>query len=130
MPDIQRLNPDTMSKPTGYMHVVKTGNTVYIAGQIATAPDGSVVGKGDAEAQVRQIWKNIEAAIKSVGGNGISNLVKTTTYVTDIAHAGAVRKVREELFSSTQPPTSTLLVISELAGPAYLVEIEAIAVVD
>jgi enamine deaminase RidA (YjgF/YER057c/UK114 family) len=130
MPDIQRLNPDTMSRPMGYMHVVKTGNTVYIAGQIATAPDGSVVGKGDAEAQVRQIWSNIEAAVKSVGGSGIANLVKTTTYVTDIAHAGAVRKVREELFSSTQPPTSTLLVISELAGPDYLVEIEAIAVVD
>ena len=50
--------------------------------------------------------------------------------MTDIAHAGAVRKVREELFSSTQPPTSTLLVISELAGPDYMVEIEAIAVVD
>ena len=130
MPDIQRLNPDTMSRPMGYMHVVKTGNTVYIAGQIATAPDGSVVGKGDAEAQVRQIWSNIEAAVKSVGGSGIANLVKTTTYVTDIAHAGAVRKVREELFSSAQPPTSTLLVISELAGPDYLVEIEAIAVVD
>ncbi len=130
MPDIQRLNPDTMSKPAGYMHVVKTGNTVYIAGQISTSPDGGVVGKGDAEAQVRQIWRNIEAAIKSVGGSGIANLVKTTTYVTDIAHAGAVRKVREELFSSTQPPTSTLLVISELAGPDYMVEIEAIAVVD
>jgi enamine deaminase RidA (YjgF/YER057c/UK114 family) len=130
MPDIQRLNPDTMSEPAGYMHVVKTGHTVYIAGQISTAPDGSVVGKGDAEAQVRQIWRNIEAAIKSVGGNGISNLVKTTTYVTDIAHAGAVRKVRNELFSSIQPPTSTLLVVSELAGPDYVAEIEAIAVVD
>ena len=130
MPDIQRLNPDAMSKPAGYMHVVKTGNTVYIAGQIATAPDGSVVGKGDAEAQVRQIWRNIEAAIKSVGGSGIANLVKTTTYVTDISHAAAVRKVRNELFSATQPPTSTLLVISELAGPDYMVEIEAIAVVD
>lgn len=130
MPDIQRLNPDTMSTPSGYMHVVKTGNTVYIAGQIATSPDGGVVGKGDAEAQVRQIWRNIEAAIKSVGGSGIANLVKTTTYVTDIAHAGAVRKVREELFSSIQPPTSTLLVISELAGPDYMVEIEATAVVD
>ncbi len=130
MPDIQRLNPDTMSAPAGYMHVVKTGNTVYIAGQISTAPDGSVVGKGDAEAQVRQIWRNIEAAVKSVGGNGLSNVVKTTTYITDIAHAGAVRKVRNELFASVQPPTSTLLVVSELAGPDYVAEIEAIAVVD
>ena len=130
MPDIQRLNPDTMSKPSGYMHVVKTGNTVYIAGQIAIGPDGSLVGKGDAEAQVRQIWRNIEAAIKSVGGSGIANLAKTTTYVTNISYAAAVRKVREELFASTAPPTSTLLVVSELARPDYMVEIESIAVVD
>ena len=52
------------------------------------------------------------------------------TEVAYINHAGAVRKVREELFSTLQPPTSTLLVISELAGPDYLVEIEAIAVVE
>jgi enamine deaminase RidA (YjgF/YER057c/UK114 family) len=119
-----------MSRPTGYSHVVKAGNTVYIAGQIAAAPDGSLVGKGDAEAQVRQVWRNIEAAVKSVGGSGLANVVKTTTYITSIRHAAAVRKVREELFRSITPPTSTLLVISELAGPDYMVEIEVIAVVD
>jgi enamine deaminase RidA (YjgF/YER057c/UK114 family) len=119
-----------MSKPRGYTHAVKTGNTVYIAGQISAAPDGSVVGKDDAEAQTRQIWRNIEAAVKAAGGSGLQNVVKTTTYVTSIAHAGGVRKVREELFAALQPPTSTLLVISELASPDYLVEIEAIAVVE
>jgi len=126
----QYFTPDTMSKPRGYTHAVKTGNTVYIAGQISTGSDGSVVGKGDPEAQVRQIWRNIEAAVQAAGGSGLQNVVKTTTYVTNINHAGAVRKVREELFSTLQPPTSTLLVISELAGPDYLVEIEAIAVVE
>ena len=126
----QYFNPDTMSKPRGYTHAVKTGNTVYIAGQISASPDGGVVGKGDPEAQVRQIWRNIEAAVKAAGGGGLQNVVKTTTYVTSINHAGAVRKVRDELFSAMPPPTSTLLVISELASPDYLVEIEAIAVVE
>jgi enamine deaminase RidA (YjgF/YER057c/UK114 family) len=125
----QYLNPETMSRPTGYSHVVKVGNTVYIAGQVSAGPDGSVVGKGDAEAQARQIWRNIEAAVKSVGGT-LQNVVKTTTYVTNIQHAAGVRKVREELFQGSNPPTSTLLVITGLASPDYMVEIEAIAVVD
>jgi enamine deaminase RidA (YjgF/YER057c/UK114 family) len=86
-----------------------------------------MVGKGDPEAQVRQIWHNIEAAVKSIGGT-LSDVVKTTTYVTNISYGGAVRKVREELFA-TNPPTSTLLVVSGLASPDYMVEIEAIAVV-
>jgi enamine deaminase RidA (YjgF/YER057c/UK114 family) len=126
----QYFNPDTMSKPRGYTHAVKTGNTVYVAGQVSTGPDGNVVGKGDAEAQARQIWRNIEAAVKAAGGAGLQNVVKTTTYVTSIDHAGGIRKAREELFSGLNPPTSTLLVISALASPDFMVEIEAIAVVE
>jgi len=129
MPSTQYLNPDTMSRPTGYSHVVKVGNTVYIAGQVSAGPDGSVVGKGDTEAQVRQVWRNIEAAVKSVGGT-LQNIVKTTTYVTNIEYGAAVRKVRQDLFQSSNPPTSTLLVVAGLASPDYMVEIEAIAVVD
>ena len=126
----QYLNPDTIASPGGnYTHVVKVDNTAYIAGQISLALDGSVVGKGDAEAQVRQVWHNVEAAVKSVGGT-LQNIVKTTTYVTNIEHAAAVRKVRQELFRSLNPPSSTLLVISELALPDLMVEIESIAVLD
>ncbi len=124
----QHLNPDTMSRPRGYTQVVKVGNTVYIAGQVGVAQDGSVLGKGDPEAQVRQVWRNLEAAVKSAGGT-LQNIVKTTTYVTSIEYAGAVRKVRDELWRSSNPPTSTLLVVAGLASPDYMVEIEAIAVV-
>ena len=130
MPSQQYLNPNTMPPSRGYTQVVKAGNTVYIAGQVGVAPDGNAVGKGDAEAQVRQIWRNMEAAVKAAGGTGLQNIVKTTTYVTSIDHAGAVRKVRDELFRASNPPTSTLLVISALANPDFMVEIEAVAVVD
>ena len=130
MPSPQHLNPNTMPPSRGYTQVVKTGNTVYIDGQVGVAPDGAVVGKGDPEAQVRQIWRNIEAAVKAAGGAGLQNVVKTTTYITSIDHAGAVRKVREELFRTITPPTSTLLVVSALASPDFVVEIEAIAAVE
>ena len=128
MPRQQYFNPDTMSRPRGYTHVVKVDGTVYTAGQVSVAQDGSVVGKGDPEAQVRQIWRNLRVAMESAGGT-LQDIVKTTTYVTNIEYATAVRKVRDELYQSSNPPTSTLLVISELANPEYMVEIEAIAVV-
>jgi enamine deaminase RidA (YjgF/YER057c/UK114 family) len=125
----RHINPDTLSRSRGYSQVVEVGNTVYIAGQVSAGVDGNVVGKGDPEAQVRQVWRNIEAAVKASGGT-LQNVVKTTTYVTNIQYAAAVRKVREELFQSSNPPTSTLLVVAGLANPDYMVEIEAIAVVD
>jgi enamine deaminase RidA (YjgF/YER057c/UK114 family) len=125
----QHINPDTLSRSRGYSQVVKAGSTVYIAGQVSAGADGNVVGKGDPEAQVRQVWRNIEAAVKA-GGGTLQHVVKTTTYVTNIQYAAAVRKVREELFQSLNPPTSTLLVVGGLASSDYLVEIEAIAVVD
>ncbi len=123
------INPETMAKPSGYTTVVKVDQTVYIAGQVSIAPDGSIVGKGDPEAQVRQVWANLEAAVQSVGGT-LQNIVKTTTYITNTDSMGAVRKVRDNLHQNSNPPTSTLLVVSALAHPDFLVEIEAIAVVD
>jgi enamine deaminase RidA (YjgF/YER057c/UK114 family) len=129
MPSQQYICPEALSRPRGYSQVVKVGNTVYIAGQISIGTDGNVVGKGDPESQVRQIWRNIEAAVKAAGGT-LQNVVKTTTYVTNIQYAAAVRKVRDELFQSSNPPTSTLLVVAGLASPDYMVEIESIAVVD
>jgi enamine deaminase RidA (YjgF/YER057c/UK114 family) len=128
MPSQQHINPDSLSRSRGYSQVVKVENTVYIAGQVSAGADGNVVGKGDPEAQVRQVWRNIEAAVKAAGGT-LQNVVKTTTYVTNIQYAAAVRKVREEVFQASNPPTSTLLVVAGLASPDYMVEIEAIAVV-
>jgi enamine deaminase RidA (YjgF/YER057c/UK114 family) len=126
MASAQYPTPTGIPQTTGYSQVVRTGDVAYIAGQVSVGLDGSVVGKGDPDAQARQVWHNLEAAAKSAGGT-IQSIVKTTTYVTNIQYGASVRKVREELFPSN-PPTSTLLVISELASPDYLIEIEAIAV--
>ncbi|MFQ6030905.1 MAG: RidA family protein [Dehalococcoidia bacterium] len=128
MPDQKYLAPDTLAPTRGYSQAVQVGHTVYIAGQVGITVDGNVVSKDDPAAQARQIWHNLEAAVKAAGGS-LSNIVKTTTYVTNIEYAAAAREVRGQLFP-TNPPTSTLLVVSGLASPDYLMEIEAIAVVD
>lgn len=129
MSEVVYMNPGGIAdpSPSGFTAVVKAGNTVYIAGMVSQDESGNVVGAGDAEAQTRQIWRNIGVAVAAAGGS-LADIVKTTTYVTGIEHAAAVRKVRGELFAEN-PPTSTLLVVSELANPAYVVEIESIAVV-
>ena len=129
MSNLKHVNPETLSKPRGYTHVIKAKDTVYIAGQVGVAQDGTLVGGADPEAQVRQIWRNLEAAVNSVGGT-LRDIVKTTTYITSIEYAAAVRKVRDELYQASDLPTSTLVVVTGLASPDYLVEIEAIALVE
>jgi enamine deaminase RidA (YjgF/YER057c/UK114 family) len=103
MPRQEYFSPETLPPTRGYSQVVKVGNTVYIAGQVGITIDGNVISKDDAVAQARQIWQNLEAAVKSAGGN-LENIVKTTSYVTDITHSAAARQVRAELFP-TNPPT-------------------------
>ena len=125
---VKRTNPPTLSKPTGYMHVVEVsgpGKTIYIAGQIALDKDGKVVGEGDMKAQAEQVFKNLEAALASAGAK-FSDVVKMNTYITDMDKAPAVREVRARYFGETMP-ASTLVQVSKLARPEFLLEIEVIA---
>ena len=123
------VNPTGLVKPTGYTHIViaPDGRTVYIAGQVAFDSTGSVVGKGDFTAQAEQVYRNLERALRSVGGS-MADLDKTTTFVTDIKNVPSLREVRSRRLSKTQPPANTLLEVSSLARPELLIEIEAIAV--
>ena len=125
---IERIQPEGLSRPPSYNHVVKAGNTVYIAGQTAGDPEGNVVGVGDVEAQAAQVFENIGRALASVGA-GYSNLVKITSYLTRVEDMDGYRQTRARYITSDLP-ASTLLVVSRLANPDYLVEVEAIAVLD
>ena len=128
-PRRERLNPPGVHKPgANYSHVSRVGNTLYISGQIAVDPSGTVVGKGDPTAQAEQIFKNLEAIVKHFGGT-LDNIEKITTYITNWSWRAPVGEVRDRYFKSN-PPASTLVVISALASPDLLVEIEAIAVLD
>ena len=124
------LNPSALSPPPGgiYSHVVKAGQMVYLSGQLARDAAGALVGAGDAAAQYRQVLANITVALESVGAS-LSDLVKTTTYVVGVENLTAVRAARQEHMVEP-PPTSTMVVVAALASPGYLVEVDAIAVLD
>ncbi len=109
----------------GYSHVAKAGDTVYIAGQIALDAGGNLSGKGDVEAQTHQVYANLQAILDELGG-GLEDIVKLTTYLTERSHLEAFRRVRNRFFSDAFPP-NTLLFVSGLAHPDYLVEVEAVA---
>jgi enamine deaminase RidA (YjgF/YER057c/UK114 family) len=125
------VNPQGLVKPTGYTHVVVApdGRTVYIAGQVAFDSAGAVVGIGDFTAQAEQVYRNLERALQSVGGT-MADLVKTTTFITDVKNLPSLRQVRSRRLSKTQPPANTLLEVSSLARPDLLIEIEAVAVLN
>ena len=124
--EIERKNPRGLTQPTSYNHLVKAGNLMFIAGQVALDADGNVVGEDDMVAQVRQVLENMKTVLASEGAD-FSNVVKTNIFTTDIDRFRAAADVRAEYFAGN-PPASTLVQIERLARPVFLVEIEAIAI--
>ena len=125
---IERIQPQGLAKPTTYTHTVKAGNTVYIAGQTATDEQGQVVGRGDFVAQAEQVFANLGKALAGAGAR-FDQVVKITVFLTDARYRDALRDVRARHLGN-QLPASTLLVVAGLADPDYLLEIEAVAVLD
>jgi reactive intermediate/imine deaminase len=126
---IERMNPQGLSTPTGYSHVVTTrgGKTIYIAGQVAFDAKGQLVGKGDLAAQTRQVFENLSVALKAAGAT-FANVVKANTYMRDASQVAVVREVRARYYTK-ELPASTLVEVPRLANPDFLIEIEVVAVV-
>ena len=125
----QMLQPKGLSDPRPrYTQGIITegGKLLFIAGQTASNKEGQVVGKGDIEAQTTQVFENIKAVLEEAGGS-LANVVKTTTYITDIKFRSGMHNVRNK-YLAKDPPTSTLIVVNGLANADYMIEIEAIAV--
>jgi 2-iminobutanoate/2-iminopropanoate deaminase len=128
-PHIVRKNPPTLSKPTGYTHVVEVSGpvkTIYIAGQVAADKDGNVVGS-DMKTQAEQVFKNVEAALEAAGAK-LTDVVKMNTFATDLSQIQAYRDARTRYFGDVTP-ASTLVQVVRLARPEYLLEVEVIAAV-
>lgn len=124
---MHRIIPVKSVHSTGgiYSHAAAIGDTVYIAGQVSLDIAGELVGRGDPLAQVRQVFANLESILHELGG-GFGSVVKYTTYLTDRDHLPAFRLIRDEVLGRPIP-VNTLVFVSGLANPDYLVEIEAIA---
>ncbi|MDE0342267.1 MAG: RidA family protein [Deltaproteobacteria bacterium] len=99
---------------------------LFVAGQTGVDADNNVVGKGDVAAQTEQVLKNMKAVLDEAGAS-FADIVKITTYITDPRFRDGLNPARLKYFGDN-PPASTLVVVSGLADPDYLVEIEAIAV--
>ncbi|MGE0063754.1 MAG: RidA family protein [Xanthobacteraceae bacterium] len=135
MPDITIYNPEGLARPLGqYSHVtrVKASEYLFIAGQLAADKNGQVVGADDFDAQCRQVFANIEVALKSAGA-GWGNVVQFTTYMVhsqDIPKFMAFR-LREfpKMFSNGIYPPNTLLMIDRLVQEPFLVEVQTVAAI-
>jgi len=129
------LQPEGLPEPIGqYSHVVRARpeHLITVAGQVALDERGELVGRDDFDAQVRQVFENLERALAGAGA-GLSDVMKFTTYLVRAEDLAAFRRVRQELFARLYPegryPANTLLVVDRLVLPEFLVEIEAIAAV-
>ena len=123
------INPPSLAKPTGYSYAVKkSGTPVFISGQVALDGEGKLVGEGDAAAQTEQVFKNLQAVVEGCGGT-LDDVVKLTIFVTDPSYRPAVAAARLAWFKEGEWPASTYLVVSALAVPTMLVEVEAVAMI-
>ena len=128
------FSPSTLPPPVGYSHVAKVRDAtlVYIAGQVPSDAAGKLVGEGDFEAQVEQVFKNLKLALEAADAT-MADIVKMNVYlVADVGQddVAKLRAIRDRHVNTAKPPASTLVVVSRLARPGWLVEIEVVAAID
>ncbi len=124
-------NPPELGTPPGYSQVVEisAGRIIFISGQTALNRNGDLVGKGDFAAQAEQVFGNLAVALEARGCT-TANLVKLTVFLTDMDNLGLYREARNRFFATVTPPAApavTLVEVSKLYGPDFMIEIEAIA---
>ncbi len=114
-----------MPPPVGYSHIAKVtkGTIVYLAGQVASDASGNLIGEGDFEAQVDQVFRNLKIAVEAAGGT-MADIVKLNYYLVaevDQASVPKPRAMRDRYINVDNPPTSTLVVVTR-AGAAGLAD--------
>lgn len=135
VPDITIDNVPELGSPLGqYSHItrVRAAEYLFIAGMLSADKDGTIVGEGDFDAQCRQVFKNLGAALKSAGA-GWPNIVQFTTY---LVHSQSIPNFMEfrlrefpGMFPDGKYPPNTLLMVDRLVNEKFLVEVQAVAAV-
>jgi len=130
-PSKEFLSPKTLIAPgpAGYSHIAKVnhGTIVYLSGQVPSDASGKLIGEGDFEAQVEQVFRNLKIAVEAAGGTMV-DIVKLNYYLVaevDQANVPKLRPIRDRYINVEKPPASTFVVVSRLMRPGWLIEIEA-----
>ena len=130
---LEHPRPEGLLHNAGFSQVVVAAGkrTIYTAGQVSIDERGNLVGADDLAAQTEQVMRNVGLALAAAGAS-LADVVKITTYVVNYKpeHRAIIGRARMPFFGGRTPPASTLVGVSALALPEWLVEIEAVAVVD
>jgi 2-iminobutanoate/2-iminopropanoate deaminase len=128
----QQIRSKKLAEPSGHFSqaiaVPAKGVLVFVSGMTARQPDGKITGVGDVEEQTRQVCENLKAALEAAGGT-LDDVCRVDVYLRNIGDRERVNKVRQQYWRGT-PPASTLVEVSKLASPEFLVEISAIALIS
>jgi len=123
------IAPGNLHRPFGYAHAIQIDKTLYISGQIPLDMELNSVGKNDIAAQTEQVYGNLQKVLESAGGT-MSNIVMLNIYCTDLeAFDKHTRGVRKKYFGDYYPAT-TAVEVKRLYRPEYMIEVEAVAVLD
>jgi reactive intermediate/imine deaminase len=130
---ITPMNPDAAPSPGGhYSHTVRIdldgGALLFVSGQVALDRNGNLVGEGDMARQAEQVFDNLRTALEANGAS-FGDVVKITTFVTDMSALQVVRDVRKR-YLTDPPPASTTVEVAALFRPEALIEVEAVAAID
>jgi reactive intermediate/imine deaminase len=127
----RQIQSAKIRQPSGHFSqaiaVDAKGKLVFISGMTARRADGTIAGIGDIEAQTRQVCENLKSAMEAAGGT-MDDICRVDVYVRNMEHFEKIHQVRREYFGSP-PPASTMVEVTKMTSPDYLIEISAIAVI-
>lgn len=125
-------NPSGLTTPRGFSQVAEVppgSRLLFISGQVAADSTGALVGAGDVRAQASQIFDNLGVALASKGAT-FRQVAKLTVFLRDMNDLAAFREVRDRYIDPAAPPASSLVQVSGLVRAEFLLEVEAIAIVQ
>jgi len=125
----RQVNPWQLQDALGFSQAWRVDGAtsiVFASGQAPISPAGQLVGEGDFEAQVRQVFENLRTVVEHAGAT-LDSVVKLTVFLTDIDTLRDYGRIKAEYFTGEQP-ASTAVGVTALARPEMMIEVEAVAV--
>lgn len=127
----RQITSDRIGRPVGHFSqatmIEARGRLVFISGMLAKDAQGKILGRGDIEAQTRQVCENLKAAVEAAGGT-MADICRVDVYVRNMEHFDTIHKVRREYFPAPAP-ASTMVEVCKFTTPDALIEINAIAAI-